>query len=75
VKGLAYDAGDFLQVQEYKNVLRWADAIAARPAVQRGRMVNRVMGEPSSQLRERHDAGDFTTKTQDKLEAAAEPAA
>ncbi|MDH7975972.1 glutathione-dependent disulfide-bond oxidoreductase [Sphingomonas sp. AR_OL41] len=75
VKGLAYDAGEFLQVQEYKNVLRWADAIAARPAVQRGRMVNRVMGEPSSQLRERHDAGDFTTKTQDKLEAAAEPAA
>jgi GST-like protein len=71
VKGQAYDAGEFLQVQEYKNVLRWADAIAARPAVQRGRMVNRVMGEPSSQLRERHDAGDFATKTQDKLEAAA----
>ncbi len=71
VKGLAYDAGEFLQVQEYKNVLRWADAIAARPAVQRGRMVNRVMGEPSSQLRERHDASDFATKTQDKLEAAA----
>ncbi|MEG3147777.1 glutathione-dependent disulfide-bond oxidoreductase [Sphingomonas sp. RT2P30] len=75
VKGLAYDAGEFLQVQEYKNVLRWAEAIAARPAVQRGRMVNRVMGEPSSQLRERHDAGDFATKTQDKVEAAAAPAA
>ncbi|CAN5425305.1 glutathione-dependent disulfide-bond oxidoreductase [soil metagenome] len=70
VKGLAYDAGEFLQVQDYRNVLRWADAIAARPAVQRGRMVNRVMGEPSSQLRERHDAEDFATKTQDKLEAA-----
>jgi GST-like protein len=75
VKGLAYDAGEFLQVQEYKNVLRWADVIAARPAVQRGRMVNRAMGEPSSQLRERHDAGDFATKTQDKLEAAEATAA
>ncbi len=75
VKGLAYDAGEFLQVQDYRNVLRWADAIAARPAVQRGRMVNRVMGEPSSQLRERHDAGDFATRTQDKLEAAEAAAA
>jgi GST-like protein len=57
-------------VQEYKNVLRWADAIAARPAVKRGRMVNRTSGEPSSQLHERHDASDFGTKTQDKLMAA-----
>jgi len=66
-KGLLYGAGEFLQVQDYKNVQRWADAIAARPAVRRGRMVNRVQGEPSSQLHERHDAGDFETKTQDKL--------
>ncbi len=57
-------------MQEYKNVQRWTDAIGARPAVQRGRMVNRVMGEPSSQLHERHDAGDFDTKTQDKLAPA-----
>ena len=67
VKGLLYNAAEFLQVQEYTNVLRWADAIAARPAVQRGRMVNRVMGEPSSQLHERHDASDFDTRTQDKI--------
>ena len=70
-KGLVYDAGEFLQVQEYKNVQRWTDQIAARPAVKRGRMVNRVMGEPSSQLRERHDASDFNLRTQDKLEAEA----
>jgi len=68
-KGLLYGAGEFLQVQDYKNVQRWADAIAARPAVRRGRMVNRVQGEPASQLHERHDAGDFDTKTQDKLPA------
>ena len=67
VKGLLYNAAEFLQVQEYTNVLRWADAIAARPAVQRGRMVNRVMGEPSSQLHERHHASDFDTRTQDKI--------
>jgi GSH-dependent disulfide-bond oxidoreductase len=67
VKGWLYEAAEFLQVQEYKNVQRWADAIGKRPSVQRGRMVNRVMGEPSSQLHERHDAGDFETKTQDKL--------
>ena len=66
-KGLLYNAGEFLQVQEYKNVQRWTDAIAARPAVQRGRMVNRAWGEPSSQLHERHDASDFDTKTADKL--------
>jgi GST-like protein len=67
VKGLVYDAGTFLQVHEYKNVLRWTDQIAERPAVKRGRMVNRVMGDPASQLHERHDAGDFDTKTQDKI--------
>ena len=66
-KGLAYEAGEFLQVQEYKNVQRWTDQIAARPAVRRGRMVNRVQGEPSSQLHERHEASDFDTQTQDKL--------
>ncbi len=70
VKGWLYGAAEFLSVQEYKHVNRWADAIGARPAVQRGRMVNRVSGEPSSQLHERHDAGDFETKTQDKLAAA-----
>ena len=69
-KGLVYDAGEFLQVQSYKNVHRWTDKIAERPAVKRGRMVNRAFGEPSSQLRERHDASDFDTKTQDKLEAS-----
>jgi GST-like protein len=69
-KGLVYDAGEFLQVQEYKNVQRWTDQLATRPAVKRGRMVNRVTGEPASQLRERHDASDFDLRTQDKLEAA-----
>ena len=68
VKGWAYGAGEFLSVHEYKNLLRWADQIFARPAVVRGRMVNRVFGEPSEQLRERHDASDFDTKTQDKIE-------
>lgn len=72
VKGLVYDAGEFLQVQDYKNVIRWTDQIAARPAVKRGRMVNRVMGDPASQLHERHDASDFDTKTQDKLEPVGE---
>ena len=70
VKGLAYDAAEFLQVHEYTNVMRWTDQIAARPAVKRGRMVNRAMGDPASQLHERHDAGDFDTQTQDKLQAA-----
>ena len=69
VKGVLYGAGEFLDVQSYKNVQRWTDAIAARPAVKRGRMVNRTWGEPSSQLHERHEASDFDTKTQDKLEA------
>ena len=68
-KGWLYGAAEFLSVQDYKNVQRWADMIGARPAVQRGRMVNRVSGEPSSQLHERHDASDFETKTQDKLAA------
>ena len=67
VKGLIYEAGEFLSVHEYKNVLRWTDEIAARPAVQRGRKVNRVFGDPASQLHERHDASDFDTKTQDKV--------
>jgi GST-like protein len=66
------DAGDFLSVQDYKHVQRWAQVIDARPAVQRGRMVNRAFGEPALQLHERHDAGDFETKTQDKLAPAAE---
>jgi GST-like protein len=66
-KGWAYGAAEFLSVQDYKNVQRWADALLKRPAVQRGRMVNRTTGEPSSQLHERHDAGDFQTKTQDKV--------
>jgi GST-like protein len=70
-KGEIYnDSGEFLQVQEYKNVQRWTDMIAERPAVQRGRKVNRTWGEPSSQLHERHDASDFDTMTQDKLAAA-----
>jgi GST-like protein len=69
VKGQLYEAGEFLQVQEYTNVLRWTDQIAQRSAVQRGRMVNRTWGQPSSQLHERHDAADFDTQTQDKLAA------
>ncbi len=70
VKGWQYDAGEFLNVTEYKHVQRWADAILDRPAVRRGRMVNRVRGELSSQLHERHDASDFETNTQDKLTSA-----
>jgi len=70
-KGVLYGAGEFLSVHEYKNVQRWADAIAARPAVKRGRMVNRTWGDPASQLHERHDASDFDTKTQDKIGEAA----
>ncbi len=67
VKGLMYGAGEFLSVHEYPNVIRWADALAARPGVRRGRIVNRTSGEPSQQLRERHDASDFDTRTQDKI--------
>ncbi len=69
VKGHLYDSGEFLQVQEYTHVLRWTDEIAQRPAVQRGRMVNRTWGQPASQLHERHEASDFETKTQDKVAA------
>ena len=66
-KGLLYGGGEFLAVQDYKNVQRWTDLIGQRPAVRRGRMVNRVNGDPAMQLHERHDASDFETKTQDKL--------
>ncbi|CFX62371.1 S-transferase [Candidatus Filomicrobium marinum] len=67
VKGWLYDGAEFLSVHEYKNVMRWADAILERPAVTRGRKVNRISGSLSSQLHERHDADDFNTKTQDKI--------
>ena len=67
VKGLVYDAAEFLQVHDYEHVMRWANAISERPAAKRGRMVNRTWGEPESQLHERHAASDFDTKTQDKL--------
>ena len=67
VKGWAYNAAEFLSVQDYHNVHRWTDAILERPAVKRGRMVNRVTGNPAEQLRERHEASDFETKTQDKV--------
>jgi GST-like protein len=70
-KGLTYEAGEFLQVHTYTNVIRWADTIARRPAVQRGRKVNRVVGAPESQLHERHDASDFDTNTEDKRAARA----
>jgi len=74
-KGLLYEGGEFLQVEEYKNLRRWTDTIAERPAVKRGRIVNRTFGDPANQLHERHDAGDFDTKTQDKLVAAQTAAA
>ncbi len=67
-RGLLYgESGTFLDVQSYKNVQRWTATIGARPAVKRGRIVNRVSGDPASQLHERHDASDFDTKTQDKI--------
>jgi GST-like protein len=70
-KGWIYgESGTFLATQEYKHVNRWADMLFARPAVKRGRMVNKLSGDPSEQLHERHDATDFETKTQDKLQAA-----
>ncbi len=69
-KGAVYGAGEFLEVQSYKHVQRWTDAIAQRPAVKRGRKVNCTFGKPSDQLHERHDASDFETKTQDKLAPA-----
>ncbi|NDD88021.1 MAG: glutathione-dependent disulfide-bond oxidoreductase [Rhodobacteraceae bacterium] len=65
--GRQYNAGEFLDVASYKNVVAWAEKLDARPAVKRGRMVNRTSGEPHEQLRERHDASDFDTKTQDKI--------
>ena len=67
-KGVLYDAAEFLQVQDYAHINRWTEAIAKRPAVKRGRMVNRTLGDPRNQLHERHDASDFETRTQDKLE-------
>src|SRR6201996_4421920 len=67
VKGLLYGGGEFLSVQDYKNVQRWTDTIHKRPAVKRGRIVNRISGDPAAQLHERHDAGDFDTNTQDKI--------
>lgn len=67
--GLLYEAGEFLDVQSYKNVQRWTKLVGERPAAKRGRMVNRTFGDPASQLWERHDASDFDTKTQDKLQA------
>ncbi len=70
VKGVLYGAAEFLQVQSYTHVQRWAGEIAERPAVRRGRMVNRVVGDPASQLHERHEASDFDTRTQDKIGAA-----
>jgi len=66
-KGWLYGAGEFLSAHDYKHVHRWADMLLARPAVKRGTMVNRTYGDPSTQLHERHDAGDFQTKTQDKI--------
>ena len=68
-KGLLYGAAEFLSVHEYKNVIRWADQLAARPAVKRGRIVNRMSGNPAEQLHERHDASDFELRTQDKIAA------
>ena len=70
VKGWLYGAAEFLSVKDYPHVQRWADLILERPAVRRGRMVNRTFGEPSSQLRERHDARDFETHTAEKLASA-----
>jgi GST-like protein len=70
VRGNQYGGAEFIEAQSYKNVGRWADQLAARAAVKRGRIVNRLQGEPSAQLHERHDASDFDTKTQDKLAPA-----
>ncbi|WP_200384733.1 glutathione-dependent disulfide-bond oxidoreductase [Rhodocyclus tenuis] len=70
-KGQLYEAGEFLQVQEYPHVIRWADEIAMRPAAKRGRMVNRIVGPLATQLHERHDASDFVERRQDKLQAPA----
>ena len=70
VLGQLYGAAEFLQVREYRHVVRWAEQVAARPAVQRGRMVNRLTGPLAEQLHERHDASDFESRTQDKLASA-----
>ena len=70
VKGWQYGAAEFLDVASYTNVVDWAERIYARPAVKRGRMVNRTAGDPATQLHERHDASDFELRTQDKLDAA-----
>ena len=67
VQGRLYDAAEFLQVKEYVNLKRWTETIAQRPAVQRGRKVNRISGELADQLHERHESSDFATKTQDKV--------
>jgi GST-like protein len=67
VKGWLYSAAEVLSVHEYKNVLRWGDLLLTRPALKRGRIVNRINGEPHSQLHERHEASDFETRTQDKV--------
>ena len=69
VQGRLYEAGEFLSVQDYRHVRRWADAIGERSAVKRGRIVNRAFGEPAEQLHERHDASDFDTMTQDRVAA------
>jgi len=69
VLGRLYSAAEFLDVQSYEHVMRWATEIDARPAVQRGRMVNRTFGDPEMQLHERHDASDFDTKTEGKIDA------
>jgi GST-like protein len=70
VMGWQYGAAEFLSVQDYTHVRRWADMLLQRPAVRRGRMVNRLSGDPANQLHERHDASDFDIRTQDKLVAA-----
>ena len=67
VLGYQYNAAEFLQVRDYTHLLRWTEAVGKRPAVKRGRMVNRATGDPAEQLHERHDASDFETKTQDKI--------
>lgn len=74
VLGQLYGAGEFLGVASYRNVVRWSEQLLARPGVKRGRMVNRVTGEPAEQLRERHDASDFDLRTQDKIGKGGSPA-
>ena len=74
VQNLVYEAAEFLDTASYKNMNRWTDMIGERPAVQRGKMVNRAWGDLEGQLRERHDASDFELRTQDKLEPEGEAA-